>query len=191
MISGDEILATVARITRACEAIAVPWAVGGSFASAIYGEPRATNDVDVIACLRMGHVRSFVAALGDDVYVDESVIREAIATHRSFNAIDEKTFVKIDVFVPPPGPLGEGQLLRRRAFDLGDGSTTWVLGPEDTLLQKLEWYRMGGEQSDRQWRDIGAILRTSRDRLDLEYLRDVAARTNLADLLGRAERDGE
>lgn len=115
-------MATIARIDRACEAVAVPWAVGGSFASGLYGEPRATNDVDVIACLRLGHVKAFVTALGTDVYVDADVIREAIAGCRSFNVLDEQTFVKIDVFVPPPGPLGEGQLQRRRRVDLGEGA---------------------------------------------------------------------
>ena len=104
MSSADEVLATVRRITAACEAVGLTWAVGGSFASAVYGEPRATNDVDVIARLRLVDVRRFVAALGHDVYVDEDMIREAIAQQRSFNVIDEITYVKIDVFVPPPGP---------------------------------------------------------------------------------------
>ena len=186
---GDDVLTTVARVAHACDTIAVPWAVGGSFASGLYGEPRATNDVDVIACLRLGDVRSFVHALGDDVYVDPDVIREAIAGCRSFNILDERTFMKIDVFVPPRGPLGEGQLLKRRRLDLGNGVSPWVLGPEDVLLQKLEWYRLGGEQSDRQWRDICAILRVSNDRIDFGYLRTVAAGANLAALLERAEHD--
>lgn len=187
MSSADEVLATVRRITGACDALGVAWAVGGSFASAVYGEPRATNDVDVIAVLRLGDVKRFVAALGEDVYVDDSVIREAINSHGSFNVIDEQTFVKIDVFIPPPGPLGEGQLLRRRRLSVTDDLDTWVLGPEDILLQKLRWYRLGGEQSERQWKDIGSILRISRDELDFEYLRSTAVATDLADLLRRVE----
>jgi hypothetical protein len=163
--------------------------VGGSFASAVYGEPRATNDVDVIVRLRLGEVRRFVAALGRDVYVDEDVIREAIVDQRSFNVIDEVTYVKIDVFVPPPGPLGEGQLVRRRRLSVTDDLQTWVLGPEDIILQKLRWYRLGGEQSDRQWRDIGSILRGTKDELDWDYLRSTATDAGLADLLGRAEQE--
>jgi hypothetical protein len=186
---GEDVLATIARISRACEAVAVPWAVGGSFASGLYGEPRATNDVDVIACLRLGDVRPFVAALGDEVYVDADVIREAIAGCRSFNVLDERTFMKIDVFVPPRGPLGEGQLQRRRRLELAEGVSTWVLGPEDVLLQKLAWYRLGGEQSDRQWRDICAILRMSRTSLDHGYLEEVARGTGLDGLLERAKLD--
>ena len=189
MGTADEVLATVRRITIACESLGIPWAVGGSFASAVYGEPRATNDVDVIASLRLGDVSRFVGALGEDVYVDDAVIREAIVHSRSFNIIDESTFVKIDVFVPPPGPLGEGQLRRRRKLALGEDLETWVLGPEDILLQKLRWYRLGGESSDRQWKDICAILRISKKDLDFEYLRTTAAAAALADLLGRAEHD--
>ena len=144
MSSADEVLATVRRITAACEAVGLTWAVGGSFASAVYGEPRATNDVDVIARLRLVDVRRFVAALGHDVYVDEDMIREAIAQQR---------------------------------------------GPEDILLQKLRWYRLGEEQSDRQWRDIGSILRGTKNELDWGYLRSTATASGLADLLGRAEHE--
>lgn len=189
MSSADEVLATVRRITTACETVGLTWAVGGSFASAVYGEPRATNDVDVIARLRLADVRRFVAALGQDVYVDEDVIRAAIVDQGSFNVIDEATFVKIDVFVPAPGPLGEGQLARRRRFSLTDDLQTWVLGPEDILLQKLRWYRLGAEQSDRQWRDIASILRSTKDELDWSYLRATASDAGLADLLARAERE--
>jgi hypothetical protein len=189
MSSADEVLATIRRITAVCDALGLSWAVGGSFASAVYGEPRATNDVDVIARLRLGDVRRFVAALGEDVYVDEDVIREAITSQRSFNVIDETTYVKIDVFVPPPGPLGEGQLIRRRRLSLTDELQTWVLGPEDIVLQKLRWYRLGAEQSDRQWRDIGSVLRGTKNELDWGYLRSTAADTGLSDLLNRAERD--
>lgn len=186
MGAADEVLATVRRITTACEGLGIPWAVGGSFASAVYGEPRATNDVDVIACLRLADVSKFVRALGEDVYVDDTVIRDAILNSRSFNIIDESTFVKIDVFVPPPGPLGEGQLRRRRKLSLTEDLETWVLGPEDILLQKLRWYRLGGESSDRQWRDICAIIRISKEDLDFEYLETTAVAAELDTLLDRA-----
>lgn len=121
--------------------------------------------------------------------MDADVIREAITACRSFNVLDEQTFVKIDVFVPPQGPLGEGQLLRRRQLVLGEGASTWVLGPEDVLLQKLAWYRLGGEQSDKQWRDICAILRVSKSRLDLDYVGAIATGAGLTSLLERAQRD--
>jgi hypothetical protein len=57
---------------------------------------------------------------------------------------------------------------------------------EDTILAKLDWYRMGGEVSDRQWRDILGVLKTREGELDLDYLRTWAIDLKVADLLERA-----
>ena len=70
-----------------------------------------------------------------------------------------------------------GDSRRRRLF---------VHPPEDILLQKLRWFRKGGEVSDRQWRDIAAIVRVQGARLDLEYLREGAGVLGVTDLLERA-----
>lgn len=61
-----------------------------------------------------------------------------------------------------------------------------VKSPEDTVLRKLEWYRRGGEMSDRQWTDILGIIRSQGDRLDREYLRHWSLALGVADLLRRA-----
>ena len=52
------------------------------------------------------------------------------------------------------------------AVDVGEGRVIHVHPPEDILLQKLRWFRQGGEVSNRQWRDIVAIVRVQGDRLD-------------------------
>ena len=48
------------------------------------------------------------------------------------------------------------QFSRARRETLSQNPVTQALvsSPEDTLLAKLEWYRMGGEVSERQWRDV-------------------------------------
>ncbi|PRP96370.1 hypothetical protein ENSA7_71850 [Enhygromyxa salina] len=79
----------------------------------MHAEPRSTNDVDFIAALRPAHASALARSLEADFYIDEATALDAILNHRSFNLIDEQTFVKIDVFVPPPGPLGADQLRRR------------------------------------------------------------------------------
>lgn len=186
MAAADEILNVLARFTEICDKLGVPWAVGGSLASSIYGEPRSTNDLDIVAALTIRNIPDFVAGLGADTYVDAMAIRDAIERNSSFNVIDERFFIKVDVFVPPEGPLGTGQLERRRRVEVGAGVHAWVLSPEDTVLQKLRWYRLGGEQSDRQWRDICSVIRLARAELDWEYLRRVAGDAGLGDLLDRA-----
>jgi hypothetical protein len=186
MHHGDDVLRTVDRVARALDAAKAPWAIGGSFASSVHGEPRATNDIDFVALLRIDTVSAFLAALGPEFFAERAAIVEAITRHSSFNVIDEETLVKADVFVPGTEPLGQEQLLRRRRVEVVTGYEVFVLGPEDVVLQKLRWYSMGGGVSDRQWRDIGAVLRVARDRLDVTYLREAASAGGLTELLDQA-----
>ena len=102
------------------------------------------------------------------------------------NLSHQATQLKVDLFVAGGTPLDARQLARRLAVDLGDGRCLHVHPPEDILLQKLRWYRRGGEVSDRQWRDIAAIVRVQGRRLDREYLRDGAGILGVSDLLDRA-----
>lgn len=189
MTDIDELAATLASLAEAFDTLGVVWAIGGSVASAFYGEPRASNDVDVIAMLDEANARRLPALLGDRFYADADMAAEAVRTHRSFNVIDTRAFVKVDIFVPAPGPLGCDQLNRRQhAVVLPRLGPLPILGAEDVVLQKLRWYRMGGEISDRQWRDIVSVLQLTRD-LDDTYLDGVAQATGLTELLRKARHD--
>lgn len=187
MTESSELGDTLAAIAIAFEALGAAWAIGGSLASGAHGEPRATNDVDVIALLDEQGARRLPALLGPDFYADPDAAVEAVRAHGRFNLIDKRSFLKVDVFVPPAGPMGAGQLDRRQLLEVLPGVPALpILGPEDVVLQKLRWYRLGGEVSDRQWRDIVAVLRRSPQELDAEYLTSVAASAGLGALLERA-----
>lgn len=125
--------------------------------------------------------------LGEDFYCSDDAAVDAVRRHGSFNVIDQRSFLKVDVFVPGPGPLGEGQLGRRRLLNVVADLEVPVLGPEDVVLQKLRWYRLGGEVSDRQWSDVLSVLRAGD--LDDSYLDEVAGSGPFAELLERARRD--
>lgn len=190
MTDPDELGATLASVAAALDALGVRWAIGGSVASSAYGEPRATNDVDVIALLDANAAREVARRLGPTFYADGDAAAAAARQHRSFNVIDQRSFIKVDVFVPPAGPLGEGQLARAVRLELILAAPPLpVLGPEDVVLQKLAWFRRGGEVSERQWRDVVAVLRSVGSDLDEPYLDEVARATGLDALLDRARRD--
>lgn len=188
-MESDDLHLTLGTLAEVFDALGVEWAIGGSIASTAYGEPRSTNDIDVIAALDQSHVRLIEKRMGGTFYVDAEMIRGAIASHESFNLIDERTLIKVDVFVPARGPMGLGQLERRRALSIGGAQTIQVLGPEDTVLQKLRWFELGGRQSERQWRDVVEVLRISGAGIDAAYVKRVAAIAGLADLFENAWHD--
>ncbi len=187
MTGIEDLAATLASLGDAFEAVGATWAVGGSLASTAYGEPRATNDIDVIATLDEAGARNLGRTLGDDFYCSDDAAIDAVQRHSSFNVIDQRSFLKVDVFVPGPGPLGEGQLGRRRLLVIVGDLEVPVLGPEDIVLQKLRWFRLGGEVSDRQWNDLLSVLRAGD--LDEAYLDEVAKSARLDELLERARKD--
>lgn len=179
-------IATALLVARQLEAQGILYTLGGSLASSFAGEPRATVDIDIVAALEERHVGAFVDALSPDFYVDTEAIRRAIRTRSSANLIHQATQLKVDLFVAGGTPLDARQLARRIAVEVGDGRRLYVHPPEDILLQKLRWYRRGGEISDRQWRDVVAIVRVQGPRLDRTYLREGADILNVTDLLERA-----
>lgn len=177
---------TALLVVRHLDAMGILYTIGGSIASSFAGEPRSTLDIDIVAALDEQHVEGLVAALAAEFYVDADALRRAVRTHSSVSVIHQATQLKVDLFVAGGTPLDGRQLGRRLAVDLGEGRRLYVHPPEDILLQKLRWYHRGGEVSDRQWRDIAAIVRVQGSRLDREYLREGAAILGVSDLLDRA-----
>ena len=175
-------------VTGIFERLGVPYLIGGSLASTLYGMVRTTQDSDVIAEMHLEHIEPFVSALEADFYVDQEMITESIQRNSSFNIIHRDTMFKVDVFIPRPRPFLKSQLARarRQTFTLGKEVSAKFASPEDTILSKLEWYRLGGEASDRQWRDILGVLKTKTGDLDLDYLRQWAKELKVSDLLERA-----
>ena len=168
------------------EALGVPHTVGGSLAASFAGEPRSTVDIDIVVGLEARHVDALVSRLSPAFYVDADAIRRAIRTRTTANVIHHATQLKVDLFVAGGTPLDARQIARRLTVDVGQGRHLPVHPPEDILLQKLRWYRQGGEVSDRQWRDIMAIVRVQGANLDREYLREGARTLGVTDLLSRA-----
>lgn len=176
------------KVTGVLEKLGVPYLIGGSLASTLYGMIRTTQDSDIITEMRVEHIQPFVMALQDEFFIDEEMIADSIQHNSSFNIIHKESMFKVDVFIPQPRPYLQSQLTRARkqTFSLETEVSAKFSSPEDTVLSKLEWYRMGGEVSERQWRDILGVLKTRADELDLDYLRKWAGELKVTDLLERA-----
>jgi hypothetical protein len=184
----SEPIAVTLSVIEALDTLGVPYLIGGSLASAVHGVARATADTDLVADLRPEHARPLAQALNDAFYVDAESIQDAIRRRSSFNVIHLNTMFKVDVFVRKQRPFDQAQFERRVAQVVATDPerTAYVASPEDTVLAKLEWFRLGGEVSDRQWRDVLGVLKVQGERLDLVYLRRWAAALRIADLLEQA-----
>lgn len=175
-------------VTHVLEELGVRYVIGGSLASIVHGMPRTTMDVDILADLKAEHVESFVSSLQDVFYVNKQVVAQSIERTSSFNMIHLQTMFKVDVFIRQERPFDEQQL-NRRISELIDPNSTeriWILSPEDVVLAKLDWFRLGGETSERQWRDILGVLKTQRKVIDVAYLKKWAQTLTIADLMDRA-----
>ena len=174
-------------VTHALEHIGVPYAVGGSLASSVHGIMRSTLDVDIVADMKLEHIQPLIAALSKEFYADDEMMKDAIEQHSSFNLIHYETAFKVDIFIRKLRAFDQMQLERRRPSVIATepDQSVYVVSPEDIVLAKLEWYRMGGEVSDRQWRDVLGVLKTRVGELDLTYLRKWANELKVSDLLER------
>lgn len=177
------------RFAEALDALGIPYFLGGSLASSMQGEPRATNDIDVVVDLLPEQVDALVAGLGPDFDVDAEALRDAATRRASWNVFHVPSAMRIDVFVKGTAAYDDVEFARRRRVELQPGRLLAVKSPEDTVLRKLLWFRSGGEVAQSQWRDVVEVLRTSGPSLDPGYLHDWAGRLGLRDLLDRAARE--
>jgi len=184
----DENLTVTLAMAGILDTLGVRWFLGGSLASSVHGIPRATLDADIVADLRVPHVAPLLTALGEAWYVEEQSIRQAIECRSSFNLIHFGTAMKVDVFVPKLRRFEGGQFSRAKRTPIFEGSEIEipVCSPEDIIVAKLEWYRAGGELSERQWGDILGVLRINAKCLDLDGTRASATELGVADLLAKA-----
>lgn len=181
------IVRTLTPVVEALEQLSISYHIGGSVASSLYGEFRPTQDVDIVADIPIAQVRSFVRLLEADYYIVEDSVRDAIRRHSSFNLISHETFMKVDVFIPRPRAFDRDAVRSLQRLPLVRGGRDFVLAsPENMIVNKLEWYEMGGRVSDRQWKDLVGILKRQGARLDLVYLHRWATDLGVNDLLEQA-----
>jgi hypothetical protein len=139
----------------------------GSMASNYWGIPRSTHDLDFVIQLPPSATAKIVAAFSPDYFIDEASVRAAYQPPRQFNAIDTRSALKVDFWLPSPAPF-EREMLRRRMHVILFGKPAWITTAEDSILHKLVWNKI--TPSDRQLRDAAGVVAVQLDKLDRSYL---------------------
>ncbi len=184
-----DLLLALKPVVDAFERLSIPYYIGGSVASSVYGMPRATMDADIVADLAPTQVPSLVDLLRDQYYISETMIQNASVGVSSFNLIHLETMMKIDVFVQKNDAYHQSAFARRvkdRLVDDDPDSVVCLASAEDVILSKLQWYEMGQRISERQWLDILGVIKVQGDSLDREYLARWSEALGVSDLLRRA-----
>lgn len=174
------------QLVEVLEEMELPFAIGGSIASATFGVARATQDIDLVIDLNPGQAFLLAQRLEDRFAVDAEDARDAISRNCAFNLIHLNSAYKFDIFPATFFAHGQDELRRRRMVSgtglVMDGEVP-VVSPEDIILAKLAWYRKGNGTSERQWRDLESVWQTRGEDLDRPYLEQWASKMRTSDLL--------
>ena len=177
-------------VAKILESIGICYHVGGSVASGIWGEMRYTQDIDLVADIQESQIPLLVHAFSPRFYISEIAVKEAIELGQSFNLIDNETGWKIDLFILNEDPFQISRFQRKKTISVNEmGETLDFSSAEDTILQKLIWYRKTQRQSAQQWRDILGILKLQQSDLDFTYLQKWARSLQLLTELDQALRE--
>lgn len=173
-----ELLRMVAQVF---ESLDIHYFVTGSIASIAYGEPRFTNDIDIVADIKAEHVlelqRRFPA---HEFYLSEEAVADAIHSRTQFNIIHPTSGLKVDVILCQDNDFDKNRFKRMRRVRPSADTEANFASPEDVIIKKLDYYRMGG--SEKHLRDITGILRISGDKVDRQYIANWAARLGLSEI---------
>jgi len=168
-------------VVAAIERVGLQYFVTGSTVTIFYGEPRFTNDIDIVVKLSAPAVREFIQQFPEDeFYVSEDAAMDAVKRYSQFNIIHPQTGLKIDVIVPAPTEFNQSRFARATRVRTGPDWDASFSSPEDAIIKKMEYFREGG--SEKHLRDIAGVLRTSKDSIDMAYIGRWASILNLQDI---------
>ena len=150
----------------------------GSTASIFFGEPRFTNDIDIVVDLPTHRVAAFCAEFPEEeFYLSEEAVRRAVRRHGQFNILHPESGLKVDVMVPMDTMFNRSRFARMKRVKPEPDFEACFASAEDVIVKKMEFFREGG--SEKHLRDITGILKISGDDLDREYIESWAENMGL------------
>lgn len=167
----------LARVAKTLKRLGVPYLVTGSMATTAYGEPRFTNDIDIVANLGVDQVPEFCEDFpSPEFYCWEPAVADAARRRAQFNIIHIESGFKVDMMLTSDSPFDRARLARARSLETA-GATVSFASPEDVIIKKLQYFREGG--SEKHLRDIVGVLKVQANGIDYEYIAEWTSRLGL------------
>lgn len=165
-------------VVTVLEQLELPYLITGSMASIRFGEPRLTNDIDIVVRLPLDKIGALCGAFpADEFYVSEDAARSAVLHHGQFNVIHPTSGLKVDLITPHDTAFDRQQFVRASREQLEEHWHVTFASPEDVIIKKMEFYKEG--ESEKHLRDIAGMLKISSERIDCDYIAEWADRLGL------------
>jgi len=161
--------------------------ITGSQASAYYGEPRFTRDIDIVADIKLGQVENFITYFpANEFYCDKEMIETEIERRGQFNIIHTASGLKIDIILTKTTPFSQTEFARRNRSAVFPDQDAFFTSAEDVIIKKMEYYKEGG--SEKHLRDIAGILKISGEVVDKNYVAGWARQLGLTEIWDAIQR---
>ncbi len=176
-----ELFEFLKKIVGVFEQLGIPYLVTGAVAAMAYGEPRLTNDIDIVAGIEERHISGLLSAFpSDEFYINEETVRESISNYGQFNIIHPASGLKVDIIIKQDTPFDNSRFGRGRRICPAESYQANFAAPEDVIIKKMEYYKEGG--SEKHLRDITGILKISGDMVNRDYIAEWSHRLGLIEI---------
>jgi hypothetical protein len=156
-------------VVNCFEKLRIPYFVTGAIASIAYGEPRFTNDIDIVADMQLAHIHEFKSCFPEnEFYLDVDSMREAIKQRSQFNIILPESGLKVDVIISKKDDFDQSRFARTKKLNVTETASAHFASPEDVIIKKLQYFKKG--HSDKHLRDIASMLKISSELIDRSYI---------------------
>ena len=178
------------RVVQVLDEHRIQYMITGSIASSLHGEPRSTQNIDIVVAIDRSAAKELRQAFPpSEFYLDEGAILHAIKARSMFNLIDVKEGDKVDFWILTDVAFDRSRFLRRCAEEVIDLEVK-VSSPEDTILAKLRWAKLSGG-SKKQFTDALRVFEVQFEKLDMNYLERWVKELEISDLWERLKAEAE
>lgn len=168
-------------IVKSLESAGIRYLITGSMASMVYGEPRFTNDVDIVIQVHEGDIARLKGCFPEnEFYFSEDAAKRALRETGQFNVIHPSTGFKIDFIIRKDEPFDDSRFSRIKRLKAAEDTVASFASPEDVIIKKMRYYKMGS--SEKHLRDITGILKVSAGMVDYAYIENWSGRLDLVDV---------